>query len=116
MVLVLVRLHLVPFRVVALHRRGAVAGGMQVAWGGGLCELGSAAAVSRVPVRRKALKAPHRGAIGSTVLASQRLETSIRSYAVVHDSANPSRRALYSIVEQAGNPVKVRESPRFTMF
>ena len=46
MVLVLVRLHLVPFRVVALHRRGAVAGGMQVAWGGGLRELGSAAAAS----------------------------------------------------------------------
>ena len=66
MVLVLVRLHLVPFRVVALHRRGAVAGGMQVAWGGGLRELGSAAAVSRVPVRRKALKAPHRGAIGAS--------------------------------------------------
>ena len=65
MVLVLVRLHLVPFRVVALHRRGAVAGGMQVAWGGGLRELGSAAAVSRVPVRRKALKAPHRGAKGA---------------------------------------------------
>ena len=32
MVLVLVRLHLVPFRVVALHRRGAVAGGMWAAW------------------------------------------------------------------------------------
>ena len=51
----------------------------------------------------------------STVLASQRLETSIRSYAVVLDSANPSRRALYSIVEQAGNPVNMRESPRFTI-
>ena len=66
MALVLVRLHLVPFRVVALHRRGAVAGGMQAAWGGGLRELGSAAAISRVPVRRKAAKAPHRGAIGAS--------------------------------------------------
>ena len=67
MVLVLVRLHLVPFRVVALHRRGAVAGGMQAAWGRGLLrELGSAAAISRVPVRRKASKAPHRGATGAS--------------------------------------------------
>ena len=66
MVLVLVRLHLVPFRVVALHRRGAVAGGMQAAWGGGLRELGSAAAISRVPVRRKASKAPQRGATGAS--------------------------------------------------
>ena len=31
--LVLVRLHLVPFRVVALHRRGTVAGGMRAARG-----------------------------------------------------------------------------------
>ena len=60
------RLHLVPFRVVALHRRGAVAGGMQAAWGGGLRELGSAAAISRVPVGRKASKAPHRGATGAS--------------------------------------------------
>ena len=36
-VLVLVRLHLVPFRVVALHRRGrTVAGGMWAAWARGL--------------------------------------------------------------------------------
>ena len=67
MVLVLVRLHLVPFRVVALHRRGAVASGMQAAWGRGLLrELGSAAAISRVPVRRKAAEAPHRGATGAS--------------------------------------------------
>ena len=35
MVLVLVRLHLVPFGGVALHRLSAVAGGMRAAWGGG---------------------------------------------------------------------------------
>ena len=46
----------------------AVAGGMQAApWGRGLLrELGSAAAISRVPVGRKAAKAPHRGATGAS--------------------------------------------------
>ena len=84
MVLVLVRLHLVPFRVVALHRRGAVAGGMQVAWGGGLRELGSAAAVSRVSVRRKASSAPHRGAIGASEDGRSRVSEARNEHTVVY--------------------------------
>ena len=81
MVLVLVRLHLVPLRVVALHRRSAVAGGMGR---GGLRELSSAAAVCSVPVRRKAFRAPHRGAIGASEDDRSRVSEARNELSVVH--------------------------------
>ena len=119
MVLVLVRLHLVPFRVVALHRRGAVAGGMQAAWGGGLRELGSAAAISRVPVGRKAAKALHRGATGASEDSRSRVSEAGNEQTVIYSrpryrEAETAR--LYSIVEQVGNHAEVHETSRFTMF
>ena len=95
MVLVLVRLHLVPFRVVALHRRGAVAGGMPAAWGGGL----SSAARLRYPVclsgerlRKRSIEV-QQALPRTAVLASQRLESNRQSYTVVRESTKPNRRA-----------------------
>ena len=85
MVLVLVRLHLVPIRVVALHRRGAVAGGIAGGVGRGLFrELGSAAAISSVPVRRKASKAPHRGATGASEDGRSRVSEAGKEQTVVY--------------------------------
>ena len=100
MVLLLVRLHLVPFRVVALHRRGAVAGGMQAAWGGGFYVSSAArlrypACLSGERLRKRPIEV-QQALPRTAVLASQRLETSRQSYTVFRDITKLNRRASIS--------------------